>query len=252
MPDPDGDHRTTTGITPGSRRRRTARGSIVGMELRLRDRYPVGEQVAADPVVLVVDDFLSPEERGHLIGRAAGRLGDALVSAVGPARTSAGRTGSVAWVNHDETPPVRRVVDRVSSLIGIPGCHAESLQLIHYREAERYRPHYDAYDLETERGRQRTARGGQRLVTALAYLNEVTDGGGTTFPRLDVTIEPRPGRLVVFHNVADHTLRDLTRHPASLHGGDPVRRGEKWAFNLWFRARPYRAATGSGSDGRRR
>jgi prolyl 4-hydroxylase len=220
------------------------------MELRLRDRYPVGEQVAADPVVQVIDDFLSPDERRHLIDQAAGRLGDALVSAVGPARTSSGRTGSVAWVDHDHTTRVRGVVDRVSTLIGIPGCHAESLQLVHYREAEQYRPHYDAYDLETERGRQRTARGGQRLVTALAYLNEVIDGGETSFPRLDVTIEPRPGRLVLFHNVADRTLRDLTRHPASLHGGDPVRRGEKWAFNLWFRARPYRAGGGPSPDGR--
>ncbi len=221
------------------------------MELRLRDRYPVGEQVAADPVVQVVDDFLSPEERRHLIDQAAGRLGDALVSAVGPARTSSGRTGSVAWIDHDQTTGVRRVVDRVSALVGIPGRHAESLQIVHYRRTERYRSHYDAYDLETERGRQRTARGGQRLVTALAYLNEVTDGGSTSFPRLDVTIEPRPGRLVVFHNVADHALRDLARHPASLHGGDPVRSGEKWAFNLWFRARPYREATGAGPDGRR-
>jgi len=31
-----------------------------------------------------------------------------------------------------------------------------------------------------------------------------------------------------------------SRHPLSLHGGQPVLVGEKWAANLWFRERDYR------------
>ena len=209
------------------------------MSLQLKDRYHVGEQLADDPLIQVIDDFVTDTERHHIIGLAQGKLGTALVSAVGAAKTSDGRTGSVAWIKHDQTPIVRGLVKRVSHLVGIPIRHAESLQVVHYAETEQYRPHFDAYDMDTEKGKQRTARGGQRLVTALCYLNEVEDGGGTIFPKLDLEVEARPGRMVIFHNVGDHTLDDMTRHPHSLHGGSPVWGGEKYACNLWFRAQPY-------------
>lgn len=212
------------------------------MGLRLKDSYDIGEQVADDPLVQVIDDFVTDTERQHIMRLTSDKLDTALVSAVGKARTSDGRTGSVAWVKHDQTPIVRGLVKRVSNLVGIPVRHAESLQVIHYGETQEYKPHFDAYDMNTEKGRQRTERGGQRLVTALMYLNEVEDGGGTIFPKLDLEVEAKPGRMVIFHDVGDHTLQDMTRHPRSLHGGSPVWEGQKWACNLWFRALPYQKA----------
>ena len=206
--------------------------------MRLRDGYDVGRRVADDPVVQVIDDFVSVAECEHIISISFDKLDTAMVSAVGEATTSGGRTGSVAWIKHDQTTIVRGLVDRVSELVGIPASHAESLQVVHYRAAEEYKPHFDAYDMSTEKGRQRTAKGGQRLVTALMYLRAVEGGGGTIFPKLDLDIEALPGRMVLFHNVGDHSLDDMTRHPHSLHGGSPVQVGEKWACNLWFRARP--------------
>ncbi len=209
------------------------------MALRLKDSYHLGEQVADDPLVQVIDDFVTETERNHIMRLTADKLDTALVSAVGAAKTSDGRTGSVAWVKHDQTPIVRGLVKRVSNLVGIPVRHAESLQVVHYGETQEYKPHFDAYDMTTEKGQQRTAKGGQRLVTALMYLNEVEDGGGTIFPKLELEVEARAGRMVIFHNVGDHDLEDLTRHRRSLHGGSPVWGGQKWACNLWFRALPY-------------
>ena len=207
--------------------------------MRLKDSYHLGQQVADAPLVQVIDDFVTETERNHIIRLAADKLDTALVSAVGAAQTSDGRTGSVAWVKHDHTPIVRGLVKRVSNLVGIPVRHAESLQVVHYGETQEYKPHFDAYDMTTEKGQQRTAKGGQRLVTALMYLNEVEDGGGTIFPKLELEVEARPGRMVIFHNVGDHELEDLTRHRHSLHGGSPVWGGQKWACNLWFRQLPY-------------
>lgn len=187
----------------------------------------------------VIDDFVSLRERNHIVGLTADNMQTALVSAVGDSKTSDGRTGSVAWVKHDQTPIVRGLVKRVSNLVGIPVRHAESLQVVHYGETQEYKPHFDAYDMNTEKGQQRTERGGQRILTALMYLNEVDDGGGTVFPKLDIEVESKPGRLVLFHNLADHDVIDMTRHPKSLHGGSPVWGGEKWACNLWFRQLPW-------------
>jgi prolyl 4-hydroxylase len=209
------------------------------MAMALKEGYHVGEQMSDDPLVQVIDDFVTETERHHIIRLTADKLDTALVSAVGASKTSDGRTGSVAWVKHDQTPIVRGLVKRVSNLVGIPVRHAESLQVVHYGETQEYKPHFDAYDMNTEKGKQRTERGGQRIVTALMYLNEVEDGGGTIFPRLDLEVEAQPGRMVIFHNLADRTLTDMTRHPKSLHGGSPVWGGQKWACNLWFRAQPY-------------
>jgi prolyl 4-hydroxylase len=209
------------------------------MALRLKDTYHLGEQVADDPLVQVIDDFVTETERNHIMRLTADKLDTALVSAVGDAKTSDGRTGSVAWVKHDQTPIVRGLVKRVSNLVGIPVRHAESLQVVHYGETQEYKPHFDAYDMTTEKGQQRTAKGGQRLVTALMYLNDVEDGGSTIFPKLELEVEAQPGRMVIFHNVGDHTLVDLTRHRRALHGGSPVWGGQKWACNLWFRQFTY-------------
>lgn len=212
------------------------------MAVRLKERYHLGEQISDDPLVQVIDDYVTETERLHIIGQAKGNTKEALVSAVGEAKASDGRTGSVCWVKHDQTPIVRGLVKRVSNLVGIPVKHAESLQVVHYAETQQYRPHFDGWDMNTEKGKQRTAKGGQRLVTALCYLNEVEDGGGTIFPKLDIEVEAKPGRMVIFHNVQDPTLTEMTRHPKALHGGSPVWGGEKWACNLWFRAEPYQAA----------
>ncbi len=58
-------------------------------------------------------------------------------------------------------------------------------------------------------------------------------GGHTEFPKLNISVPPEKGKLLVFHNCNAGT--DV-RHQLSLHAGRPVEEGEKWAFNLWFRA----------------
>ncbi len=215
--------------------------------VELKHIYDIGEVIATDPLVTVIDDFVTEGERAHIIKQARRTLGSAKVSTVGENTYSDKRTGSVAWVRHDQTPVVRNLVRRVSDIIGIPVSHAESLQVVHYAETEEYRAHFDAYDLNTEKGRLRTAKGGQRLVTALMYLNEVESGGGTGFPKLKLEVEPIPGRVVLFHNIKEGTH---DRHKKSLHGGLPVVAGEKWACNLWFRAHPYQTTGGTGGSRR--
>ena len=206
------------------------------MALALRDGYDTGLQLADDPQVWVFDDFLTPDECLRIVELAEPRMDDALVSRLGANTASNRRTGQVAWVKHDEDEVVRGLIARVSDLVAVPANHAENLQVIHYGETEEYQSHFDAWDIETDKGKEKTARGGNRAVTALLYLNEVDGGGGTGFPKLDLEIEAIPGRMVIFHNLDEGSS---TRHRKSLHGGLPVTVGEKWACNLWFREQPY-------------
>jgi predicted nucleic acid binding AN1-type Zn finger protein len=66
----------------------------------------------------------------------------------------------------------------------------------------------------------------------LVYLNEPIRGGTTDFPNLGISVIPKIGRILIFHNVFEGTNN---LHPNSLHAGMPVIEGEKYAFNLWFR-----------------
>ncbi len=48
--------------------------------------------------------------------------------------------------------------------------------------------------------------------------------GGTSFPKLDLTVPSRAGRTLWFRNCDDQGAIDRR----TLHAGDTVRRGEKW------------------------
>ena len=205
--------------------------------LRVKDGYERGGAVCDDPLIWVVDDFVEPDECDHLLALADGRMADALVSRLGEDSTSERRTGEVCWLRHDESAVVAALVGRVATFVGLPRTHAENLQVVHYAETQEYQPHYDAWDVSTPKGEENTAQGGNRAVTALMYLSEPAGGGATAFPNLGLELEARPGRLVVFHNLA--TGSGDARHVDALHGGTVVTSGEKWACNLWFRERPY-------------
>ena len=204
----------------------------------VRQAYPLGQQVNAEPLVQVVEDFISAAEVDALIASAASKLQQALVSASHTGIVSKGRTRRNCWLGHRKMPEIGQLSDRVSRLVGLPLTHAESYQIVHYRETQTYKPHYDAWEADSERGQRCMAKGGQGLVTCLLYLNTVTAGGGTCFPKLDMEVRAVKGRMVFFHNCFADTTQ---RHPSSLHGGLPIEEGEKWACNLRFREKPLRS-----------
>ncbi len=187
------------------------------------------------PMIAVIDNVISPEECAHVIALAKDKLARARVSVEGDGAISEGRTGSNHWLTHNVSDVTQQIAERIAKIVGIPLSHAESFQVIHYGEGQQYKGHYDAYDLSTERGQHYCKNGGQRLVTAIAYLNDDFEGGPTRFSKLNKEIPAKSGRLAIFHNCLDNSTEV---HPMSLHAGSPVEKGEKWAFNLWFHARP--------------
>lgn len=195
-----------------------------------------GQRLCEAPLIHTLDDLLTRDECEHIINLARPSIRRAQVSGIVGGSLSKGRSNTLTWVRHDIDPTVHAVAARIADCVGLPLTHAESLQVVHYDTGEEYRPHFDAYDLSTEKGLRYTARGGQRLVTALAYLNTVAEGGATGFPQIGIDVQPRRGRLLIFHNCHPGTT---TRDRLSYHQGKAPVRGDKWAFNLWFHERPY-------------
>jgi len=186
------------------------------------------------PRVMLAIDAVSTDLTNALVAFAEPRLSSALVSGEDGGAFSSGRSCEVAWLKHDDDPVVRGVVDAMAAVAGLESHLAERLQVIRYSNGGKYKPHFDSYDLNTERGRRCTAGRGQRIRTALLYLNDGFVGGATRFPRLDLEVRPQCGAILTFDNCQiGGTLRD----DKSLHAGDPVERGEKWIGTLWFRER---------------
>ena len=199
----------------------------------LEDRARV---LSEDPWVVIVDDYLPEAERTALVRAAASRLEAPMLDTGDIEADAQVRSGRVAWIHHGLAPGIRALAERIASLVGIPLENAESFQVVRYGPGQEYRPHFDGYDMSTRVGEANTARGGQRLATALLYLSAPAIGGATGFPTLGMDVPAMPGRLLVFWNVGDD--REAP-HPGALHAGNPVEVGEKWIANLWFRERPY-------------
>ena len=208
-------------------------------------QYSVGTRLCEEPVLYVMEDFATAAEMDAVRIAAEAGLQRARVSLGDGGNESTGRTGRNCWVALDENKLISGLSGRIADLVGIPLANAESLQVIHYDATQQYAPHFDAWKHDSEAGQRCMKRGGQRLVTGLLYLNTVAAGGGTVFPKLDLTLEPRAGRLVIFNNCHAGSNE---RHPHSLHGGMPVLSGEKWACNFWFRERPFNRSTGRRRD----
>jgi prolyl 4-hydroxylase len=186
-----------------------------------------------DPKVYTVDNFISDKNCQHFINISRDKIKQALVSGDKEGIISNGRTGQNCWIAHDFDKVTQKVAKAISELVGMPLENAESFQIIYYGLDEEYRQHYDGWLFDgSEKSTRNMKIGGQRMVTALAYLNTVPNGGGTKFTKLNKEVKSKKGKLLVFSNVEKD---ENTRHDLSEHAGMPVLEGEKWAFNLWFR-----------------
>lgn len=186
-----------------------------------------------DPLIYLIDHFISNEDCDYIIDKAKNNLVRAKV-VLGSQNivNNDTRNNSNCWINFDKDKRLHQICQKISELVDIPLSNSESLQIINYQVNERYRPHYDAWEDNEEFNISK----GQRLFTCIIYLNDVEEGGETEFPKLNLKIFPKKGRITIFSNTYKNTQR---LHDLTLHGGNDVIKGEKWACNLWFRSKVY-------------
>ena len=134
---------------------------------------------------------------------------------------------------HD--PFVKKLTRRIDDLLGIDPSFGESIQGQRYLAGQQFQAHVDWFPGSNESWAAELDRGGQRSITAMAYLNSVDEGGATQFPRLGFGVEPRPGTLLIWNN-AD--LRG-TPNPWTIHAGSPVAQGVKYVITKWYRCGPW-------------
>jgi predicted 2-oxoglutarate/Fe(II)-dependent dioxygenase YbiX len=109
-----------------------------------------------------------------------------------------------ARIEESVRPAVREIWE-----LDLPEC--EGVQFVRYAAGGHYNPHADAaLDLN------------DRYFTAVCYLNDDFEGGGTTFPYLnDFRIMPQAGKVILFPS-------------RYVHCAEPVSKGEKYIAVTWL------------------
>lgn len=189
------------------------------------------------PMIAIVDGLLSDEECDELVRRSATRLQRSTIvdpkrgtNEVIPDRSS---DGTYFPVNADDF--IARLDRRIAAVMNAPIENGEGLQILRYSTGGEYTPHFDYFPPDDPGSRAHVAVGGQRVASLVMYLNHVEDGGSTIFPKLNLAVGPKKGAAVYFEYCNSRGQVD----PLTLHGGSPVRKGEKWIATKWVRERPY-------------
>lgn len=196
--------------------------------------YPGLQMLHANPPVFCVDNFLTAQECDFLISAAQDSFTPAPVVGKGAGEVSASRTSSTCYLAREDLPDYLR---KVSLLTGKPVEHCELPQVGRYEPTQQYLQHFDAFDLSNEDGIRFAANGGQRTVTVLVYLNDVSEGGHTAFPALNLEIKPKRGMALVFFPATVDGLLDKL----ALHAALPAAEGHvKYVSQVWIRQGEYK------------
>ena len=192
--------------------------------------------LSRDPRVMVFERIAPPAVCDWIVSRARDGLSPAeLYDRSGGATTHDLRTNSVANLTlHDGDLMPLAVGERLAAAAGASVLTLELPQVLHYAVGQQFAPHFDFFDRGTPGEAAELAHRGQRVATALVYLNDQgLEGGETDFPRLGFKHRGRQGDAVVFFNVDAAGLPDRR----TLHAGLPPSKGEKWLLSQWFRER---------------
>ena len=203
----------------------------------------VRARLAEDPAIYRIEDerielfavggFLSDEECARLT-----RMIDAVArpSSLHEVDYASGFRTSYSGDLDPRDPFVAGISARIDTLLGVPPEIGEPVQGQRYLPGQQFKPHNDWFYTSEGYWPEEQRRGGQRSWTAMAYLNDVEQGGATLFTEIGIEIEPKPGVLLLWNNA----LPDGRPNESTMHAGMPVLEGAKYVITKWYRTRRWR------------
>lgn len=194
--------------------------------------------VSCAPRIFEMRNFISHVEADHIL-MLTNRTHELHRSSTGdskkPSEHDNTRTSLNTWLYRHETPIIDTIYRRVADVlqldesllrerepdehpeIGTRNSIAEPLQMVHYDPGQEYTAHHDfGYDQMSKPNQP------SRSINVLLYLNDVEEGGETSFPRwhnadsrLGLDVKPEKGKAVLFYMLLpDGNSDDLTQHAA--------------------------------------
>ena len=172
----------------------------------------------------VLQDFVTEYERKYIIDKARSELKPSTVDKNFRLDNDI-RVSETAWLD-TEDPVIHDVVRRCLKLTDRPMANCEKLQVLRYKPGGFYKLHQDTFGDKDPN---------KRMYTFILALNDDYEEGETEFPKLGKKYKLKAGDALFFHTLDNYEFVS----PKALHGGRPVKRGEKWICNLWVHKYPY-------------
>lgn len=182
-------------------------------------------------VVIEIENSITNDDCDELIKISQHKLVDAQILGE---QLDNYRTAENTWIM-ENSDLVFKIKNIVSEYTGLPIENQEHLHIVKYKVGGQYKTHHDFFHENTDYYESCVNQGGQRSFSCLFYLNDEFEGGETDFPKLDITIKPKKGTLVIWKNLNE----DGTPNHDSLHAGLPVTSGEKWICIIWVREKEF-------------
>lgn len=197
---------------------------------------PAAEAISIAPRLFWVHGIAPPAACDWLVRRATGRLDLATVYDPASGRLDAQeiRTNSLFEFDLAETDlVVLWLRHRIARALALSQDRLEPSNVLHYAPGQRFGRHFDFLQPRAPALAQELATRGQRIATALVYLNDAYEGGETEFSMLGKTYRGGVGDGLFFWNVDPAGAPDVN----TLHAGLPTTQGEKWLFSQFVRDR---------------
>jgi prolyl 4-hydroxylase len=199
---------------------------------------PPKQTLSEEPRIAFVEQIAPPELCDWLIARARPRLKAAKITdrVTGESSVSSTRTCKSCHFRRPESDLMFVILRyRIAKVTEMQVDAMEIPYVLDYSVGQEFQPHFDiVIDPEAPDYEEKLAKGGQRVLTFLVYLNDDYEGGETEFPVLGARWKGRRGEALFWWNVAPDGALDKR----TLHAGLPVTRGEKWMLTQWIQGRP--------------
>ena len=154
-----------------------------------------------------------------------------VVSGSGKSSDSPDRISQTAWIEGEDKLHIEQISRRVSHITGFDTETAENLQVSSYGIGGYYIPHEDYFPGQDGDSLNKLYRGrGNRIATWMFYGSDVELGGATVFLYPNVTVFPKKGSAVFWHNLHRDGRNDLR----TTHASCPVLLGSKWGKDKKF------------------
>mmetsp|Transcript_15382 Transcript_15382/g.41782 ORF Transcript_15382/g.41782 Transcript_15382/m.41782 type:complete len:283 (+) Transcript_15382:61-909(+) len=189
------------------------------------------------PRIYILHNVVTLEEAAHLksLGIIKG-MEKALIIPYGGKElvASTTRTNTGAWLDFQQDEVVRKVERLLADVTATEPEHGENLQILHYEVSQQFKEHHDYFDPALDPP-ENFEPGGNRMATAVIYLQNADVGGETDFMKIGIKIKPDVGDAVLFYDLQpDGQIDNRT-----IHAGTPPVGGEKWVATKWIHQRRY-------------
>ncbi|XP_075161943.1 uncharacterized protein LOC142234657 [Haematobia irritans] len=182
------------------------------------------EELSEDPYVAQYFEVIYEKEINQTINAVLNYIERSKIGNFANSTYDEVRVSKNSWLSFDGHRFLKNVAPRLEAITGLSLKYGEFLQVANYGIGGHYGVHQDFIPVQEDFLK------GNRILTALFYINDVKLGGATAFPALRLSVPPIKGSLVMWYNYHKSMEKDYR----TWHAGCPVLQGSKWICNQWF------------------